>query len=302
MKTPASIADLGLALWSRLRLARSAALGRRRGGRRSCSTRPSSTSAPGGASTSRSTCCSAMAAVVFAIRGRNGLAAALLAVSLMTKPQALPFLVPFAAWFWATGRVARVRRGRGRRRGRRRGPVAAVHRRRRTRQLPATTSPTTRATSSTSCRCAPGTCGGSSRASSPADRSWPTTWRSSGRSRCACVGYALTGRPVAGRRRRHRARPDAADAHPRAGGGDADRVLLPDLDARALRVRRARLPDAAGPGPDRARAGGRLRDRVHANLLAAAPPTPEIGDAPADPWLARVSLVRVAILGAHASR
>ena len=29
-------------------------------------------------------------------------AAAVLAVSLMTKPQALPFLVPFGAWFLAT--------------------------------------------------------------------------------------------------------------------------------------------------------------------------------------------------------
>jgi len=45
----------------------------------------------------------ALAAAVAATRGRNGLAAALIAVSLMTKPQAIPFLVPFAAWFWATG-------------------------------------------------------------------------------------------------------------------------------------------------------------------------------------------------------
>ncbi len=46
---------------------------------------------------------SALAAVVCAVNGRNGMAAALLAVALMTKPQVLPFLVPFAAWFWATG-------------------------------------------------------------------------------------------------------------------------------------------------------------------------------------------------------
>jgi hypothetical protein len=45
----------------------------------------------------------ALAAVICAVQGRNGLAAALLAVALMTKPQVLPFLVPFAAWFWATG-------------------------------------------------------------------------------------------------------------------------------------------------------------------------------------------------------
>ena len=36
------------------------------------------------------------------VRGLPLVAAALLAVSLMTKPQALPFLVPFAAWFLAT--------------------------------------------------------------------------------------------------------------------------------------------------------------------------------------------------------
>jgi hypothetical protein len=46
---------------------------------------------------------SGLAAVVAAMRGRPGLAAALVAVALMTKPQAVAFLVPFAAWFWATG-------------------------------------------------------------------------------------------------------------------------------------------------------------------------------------------------------
>ena len=46
---------------------------------------------------------SALAATILAINGRNGWAAALIAVSVMTKPQALPMLVPFAAWFWATG-------------------------------------------------------------------------------------------------------------------------------------------------------------------------------------------------------
>lgn len=46
---------------------------------------------------------SALIAAVLAINGRNGWAAAAIAVSLMTKPQALPLLVPFAAWFWAAG-------------------------------------------------------------------------------------------------------------------------------------------------------------------------------------------------------
>ena len=45
----------------------------------------------------------ALAAVVFAINGRDPLAAAALALAVMTKPQALPFILPFAAWFWARG-------------------------------------------------------------------------------------------------------------------------------------------------------------------------------------------------------
>lgn len=53
---------------------------------------------------------SGLGALVAALNGRNGLAAALLAVSLMTKPQAIPFLVPFAAWFWATGGIREVAR------------------------------------------------------------------------------------------------------------------------------------------------------------------------------------------------
>jgi hypothetical protein len=50
----------------------------------------------------------ALAAAVFAINGHNGPAAAFLALSLMTKPQALPFILPFAAWFWATGGLREI--------------------------------------------------------------------------------------------------------------------------------------------------------------------------------------------------
>ena len=46
---------------------------------------------------------SALAATILAINGRNRWAAAMIAVSLLTKPQALPMLLPFAAWFWAAG-------------------------------------------------------------------------------------------------------------------------------------------------------------------------------------------------------
>ena len=41
----------------------------------------------------------ALAATLAAINGRIGLAAALLAVAVLTKPQAVPLVVPFAAWF-----------------------------------------------------------------------------------------------------------------------------------------------------------------------------------------------------------
>lgn len=51
-----------------------------------------------------------LAAVVAAARGRNGVAAALVALALMTKPQAVAFIVPFAAWFWATGGPREVAR------------------------------------------------------------------------------------------------------------------------------------------------------------------------------------------------
>ncbi len=53
---------------------------------------------------------SALAAVVFALNGRNGLAAVALAFCVMTKPQALPFVLPFAAWFWAHGGLREIAR------------------------------------------------------------------------------------------------------------------------------------------------------------------------------------------------
>jgi hypothetical protein len=52
-----------------------------------------------------------LGAVVAAVNGRNGLAAALVAAAMMTKPQALAFILPFAAWFWATGYAASGVRG-----------------------------------------------------------------------------------------------------------------------------------------------------------------------------------------------
>jgi hypothetical protein len=47
----------------------------------------------------------ALVAVLFAVSGRDGFAAAALAAAILTKPQALPFILPFAAWFFARGGV-----------------------------------------------------------------------------------------------------------------------------------------------------------------------------------------------------
>jgi hypothetical protein len=44
-----------------------------------------------------------VAAVVCAVGGRNVLAAGFVTLAIMTKPQALPFILPFAAWFWVRG-------------------------------------------------------------------------------------------------------------------------------------------------------------------------------------------------------
>ena len=44
-----------------------------------------------------------LVAYMLAVRGHPLVAAAFVAVALMTKPQALPFVVPFAAWFMAKG-------------------------------------------------------------------------------------------------------------------------------------------------------------------------------------------------------
>lgn len=51
-----------------------------------------------------------LVAYLLVVRGRNALAAIVLAIAVMTKLQALPFLVPFAAWFLArNGVVASLR-------------------------------------------------------------------------------------------------------------------------------------------------------------------------------------------------
>jgi Gpi18-like mannosyltransferase len=47
----------------------------------------------------------ALLAVLFAVGGRDAFAAAALAVAVLTKPQALPLMLPFAAWFLALGGV-----------------------------------------------------------------------------------------------------------------------------------------------------------------------------------------------------
>jgi hypothetical protein len=50
----------------------------------------------------------ALAAVVLVLDGHDRWAAVLIAAALMTKPQALPFVLPFAAWFWVRGGAREV--------------------------------------------------------------------------------------------------------------------------------------------------------------------------------------------------
>jgi hypothetical protein len=52
----------------------------------------------------------ALLAVLFGVAGRDGFAAAALAAAILTKPQALPFILPFAAWFFARGGVMGILR------------------------------------------------------------------------------------------------------------------------------------------------------------------------------------------------
>lgn len=47
----------------------------------------------------------ALAGLIAAAGRRNGVAAVLLAVSLATKPQAIPLILPFVAWCWAHGGI-----------------------------------------------------------------------------------------------------------------------------------------------------------------------------------------------------
>ena len=49
-----------------------------------------------------------LAAVVLVLDGHDRWAAVLLAAAIMTKPQALPFVLPFAAWFWVRGGLREV--------------------------------------------------------------------------------------------------------------------------------------------------------------------------------------------------
>ena len=205
----------------------------------------------------------ALAAVVFALEDRNPLAAAALALALMTKPQALPFLVPFAAWFWARGGprgfVTAAAVGAGvivlvwlpfipaggpanylKNLGEYQGDIFAI----------------------LSLRAwnlwwlvQEAFAGGQFVADDNAD---PRAGHVPPRRLRADGAVRARGLP------RGPARPAAADADPGSRGVDARRVLLPDLDARALRLRRAHLPDAAARRAADPRAGHRLRGRVHA--------------------------------------
>ena len=130
---------------------------------------------------------------VAALNGRNGLAAALLAVSLMTKPQADPVRHPVRGL--VLGDAAASASSPGRRASASVVivvPVAAVHPAGRADRLPRTTSGTTRTESSRSCRCGRGTRGGSSRRWRPAATSSVTTSPIIGPFTFRHIGYVVT--------------------------------------------------------------------------------------------------------------
>ena len=227
----------------------------------------------------------ALAAVVFALNGRNGLAAAALALALMTKPQALPFLVPFAAWFWAQRRT-----GAGSSRTARRSALASSSScgcrssRPAARRTTCTTSASTRTTSSRSCRSGPGTCGGSSRSPRPAAVRRRTTTPFLGPITLRHVGYVLTGL-LSTRRRSSRS---LRDPRPRTLilGLAASTLIafcfLTPMHERyaygALIFLMLLLPER----PDPLARDSRSAIVFTLNLLAAVPPTPGDRRAPAD--------------------
>ena len=130
----------------------------------------------------------AVLAVLAARGGRPSLVAALVALSLMTKPQALPFIVPFAAWFLATQGLAGIDQGRAGGRARCASSSGSRSSRRAARRTTWATSPSTRTASSTCSRCGRGTRGGWSRSWPPAVTSCSTPRRSWGRSRSGRSG------------------------------------------------------------------------------------------------------------------
>ena len=178
-------------------------------------------SAPGGGSTRASISCSRWPRSCFAINGRDGLAAAALALAVMTKPQALPFLVPFAAWFWARGGL------RGFLTATAIGIAVVV-----LVWLPSSRPGARRTTSAISAEYQNGIF------SLLSVNAWNVWWILQviaaggkfasdttavfGPDHFRHIGFLLTGLLEAGRRRRRLAGPTAADADPRSGGLDID--------------------------------------------------------------------------------
>ena len=242
----------------------------------------------------------AMAALVFALEGHDALAAVFLAICVMTKPQALPFVLPFAAWFWTHGGWREILRtgaiglavivvlwlpfipaG---------GPLDYIH------NLAVYQSDIFPFLSLNAWNLwwliQIAAVGGF--ASDQVAVIGPITLR--------YVGFALTGLAGARRGDPHRPRPEAQDVHPRARGIDADLVRVPDPDARALRVRRADVPVAAHPGATDPVALSRVRRRVHAEPLvrgAAGADLPDMAAVPRrpQPRSAAVAMIAITVRG-----
>ena len=169
MKLPASLADFGIARLMVYAFRARPALGGRRGARSSCF-HPAviDVSAWWGQYESIYLFFALAGVVLRAQRSQWAGRGVAVAVCVMTKPQALPFILPFAAWFWAHGgwRGGRPHR---RRSGWRSSSCSGCRSSAQAgRSTTCTTWRPTRTRSSRSCRSTPGTSGGwsSSRPSS----------------------------------------------------------------------------------------------------------------------------------------
>ena len=216
---------------------------------------------------------SALAAAIAAADRRNDLAAVLIAVSLMTKPQAIAFVVPFAAWFWATGGWRGLAEppysGRSRRRS------CGSRSSRRVRSAISETWALTRTRSSTYCRCVPGTTwwilqvvvAGGEFIRDDVAFIGPVTLRHVGYVVTAALSLVIGVAII---------ETSAAHLHPRGRGVGDGHLHLDDADARAVCLCGVGRRAAADPHRPVRWFAGVLAVVFTLNLVAAVPATPTL--------------------------